>query len=195
MKQYKVFNLIFESANKLREATINQTITDILKSYDIYGNDPHNITKSGEVFERSFDSFMSNKYNIISKELFTSKLYEALLERGFSEWQALNFIYYYFKPAIKRYPIPETYQKVEYYYTTTKDNTYKKSIPIPRSKGLYIYLVDIIENYLHAKDFLLSSEFDKRLSEIMSQGEVLNTITDNDLIKKIKNIKDEDPKF
>lgn len=195
MEQYKVFNLIFETANRLREADISQTIIDILKTYDVSGNDPHNIIKSGKVFERSFDKFKSDENNIISKELFTAKLYEALLERGFSEWQALNFIYYYFKPAIKRYPIPETYQKVEYYYTTTKGNTYKKSIPIPRSKGLYIYIVDVIENYLHAKDFLLSSEFDKRLSEIMSQGEVLNTITDNDLIKKIKNIEDKDPEF
>lgn len=193
--EHKVFNLIFKNANILREAAVSQTITDILTSYDMSGSDPHNITKSGEVFERSFDKFRSDNNNIISKELFTSLLYEKLLERGFNEWQALNFIYYYFKPAIKRYPIPETYQKVEYYYTTTKDNTYKKSIPIPRSKGLYIYLVDVIENYLHAKDFLLSSEFDKRLSEIMSQGEVLNTITDNDLIKKIKNIKDKDPEF
>lgn len=193
--EYKLFNLIFESANRLREANINQAITDILKSYDLSGNDPHHITKSGEVFERSFDYFMSDKNKPISKELFTSKLYEALLERSFSEWQALNFIYYYFKPAIKRYPIPKTYQEVEYYTTTEKGNTYKKSIPIPRSKGLYIYLVDVIENYLHAKDFLLSSEFDKRLSEIMSQGEVLNTITDNDLIKKIKNIEDKDPEF
>lgn len=193
--KYKLFNLIFESANRLREADISQTIIDILKSYDVSGNDPHNITKSGKVFERSFDKFKSDEDNIISKELFTSKLYEALLKRGFSEWQALNFIYYYFKPAIKRYPIPETYKKVEYFTITVKGNTHKKSIPIPRSKGLYIYLVDVIENYLHAKDFLLSSEFDKRLSEIMSQGEILNTITDNDLIKKIKDIKDEDPEF
>lgn len=191
----KLFRIIFTYANALRESTINKTVEYILKTYDNIGNDPHNISKQGEIFERSFDWFMSDNMQTISKELFTSKLYEALLESGFSEWQALNFIYYYFKPAIKRYPIPETYQKIEYYYTTTKGNTYKKSIPIPRSKGLYIYLVDVIENYLHAKDFLLSSEFDKRLSEIMSQGEVLNTITDNDLIKKIKNIEDKDPEL
>lgn len=191
----KLFKIIFTHANILRESTINKTVEYILKTYNNVGNDPHSISKQGEIFERSFDSFMLNNMQTISKELFTSKLYEALLKRGFSEWQALNFIYYYFKPAVKRYPIPETYQKVEYYYTTTKGNTYKKSIPIPRSKGLYIYLVDVIENYLHAKDFLLSSEFDKRLSEIMSQGEILNTITDKDLIKKIKNIEDKDPEF
>ena len=193
--KYKLFNLIFESANKLREAAPNDTADLILKSYDISGSDPHNIIRSGRVFEKSFDDFLSERDELISKELFTSLLYKKFLERGFSEWQALNFIYYYFKPAVKRYPIPETYQRIEYFTTTVEGNTYKKPIPIPRSKGLYIYLVDVIENYLHAKDFLLSSKFDKRLSEIMSQGEVLNTITDNDLIKKIKNIKDEDPKF
>ena len=190
MKNYNLFKLIFNKANTLRESTAKETANFILNSYDSIGGDPHNIINSGKIFERSFDDFVSEDGKTIAKEIFTYKLYEAFLELGFSEWQALNFIYYYFKPAIKRYPIPETYQKIEYYITSIAGNIYKKSIPIPRSKGLYIYLVDIIENYLHAKDFLLSSEFDKRLSEIMSQGEILNTITDKDLIRKIKNIED-----
>ena len=54
-------------------------------------------------------------------------------------------------------------------------------------------MVDIIENSLKLKDVFLKSKLDKALSEIMSQGEILNTITDSKLISEIKNIEDKDP--
>lgn len=189
----KLFEYIYTCANKLREATVSDTAEFILKTYDKLGNDPHRIQDAGRIFNRSVDKFQLDSFSEINKEYFVFKLYEKFLEYGFKEFQCLNFIYYYFKPAIKRFPLPETYQKIKYYATTVKGTTYLKSIEIPRSKGLYIYLVDIVENFLKLKDVFLKSKLDKTLSEIMSQGEILNTISDSKLISEIKNIEDKDP--
>ena len=189
----KLFEYIYTCANKLREATVSDTAEFILKTYDKLGNDQHRIQDAGRIFNRSVDKFQLDSFSEINKEYFVFKLYEKFLEYGFKEFQCLNFIYYYFKPAIKRFPLPETYQKIKYYATTVKGTTYLKSIEIPRSKGLYIYLVDVIENFLKLKDVCLKSKLDKTLSEIMSHGEILNTISDSKLISEIKNIKDEDP--
>lgn len=188
----KLFEYIYTYANKLREATVSDTAEFILKTYDKLGNDPHRIQDAGRIFNRSVDKFQLDSLSEINKEYFVFKLYEKFLEYGFKEFQCLNFIYYYFKPAIKRFQIPETYQKIKYYTTTVKGTTYLKSIEIPRSKGLYIYLVDVIENFLKLKDIFLKSKLDKTLSEIMSQGEILNTVTDSKLISEIKNIEDKD---
>ena len=189
----KLFEYIYTYANKLREATVSDTARFILKTYDKLGSNPHKIQDAGRIFNRSVDKFQLDNFLEVNKEHFVFKLYEKFIEYGFKEFQGLNFIYYYFKPAIKRFQLPETYQKIKYYSTTVKGNTCLKSIEIPRSKGLYIYLVDIIENHLKLKDLFLKSKLDKTLSEIMSQGEILNTITDFKLISEIKNIENKDP--
>lgn len=192
MSTYKLFEYIYIKSEKLREAYVDDTIDSIFKRY--YNNeDSHSIEKAGKLLDKYADPLLYDDDREMDKNTFAIKIYDNFIERGFNEKQALDMLFYLFKYAKNKFPLPETYQKIKYYTTTIKGTTYLKSIEIPRSKGLYIYLVDVIENYLKLKDLFLKSKLDKTLSEIMSQGEILNTISDSKLISEIKNIEDKDP--
>lgn len=192
MNTYKLFECIYTSSEKLREAYVDSTMDYIFKKY-YNGSDPHSIEKAGKALDGYIDPFLYDDDREMNKNTFAIKVYNNFIERGFNKKQALDMLFYLFKYAKNKFPLPETYQKIKYYATTVKGTTYLKSIEIPRSKGLYIYLVDVIENFLKLKDVFLKSKLDKTLSEIMSQGEILNTISDSKLISEIKNIEDKDP--
>ena len=192
MKEKLLFEYIYLYSERLREAYVSSTINAIFKKY-YNGTDPHSIEKAGKALDGYVDKFLYEDGSEMDKNTFAIKIYNNFIERGFNERQAIDMLFYLFKYAKNKFPLPETYQKIKYYSTTVKGNTCLKSIEIPRSKGLYIYLVDIIENSLKLKDLFLKSKLDKTLSEIMSQGEILNTITDSKLISEIKNIEDKDP--
>lgn len=192
MSTHKLFEYIYIKSEKLREAYVDDTIDSIFKRY--YNNeDPHSIEKAGKLLDKYADPLLYDDDREMDKNTFAIKIYNNFIERGFNERQAIDMLFYLFKYAKNKFPLPETYQKIKYYATTVKGTTYLKSIEIPRSKGLYIYLIDVIENYLKLKDLFLKSKLDKTLSEIMSQGEILNTVTDSKLISEIKNIEDKDP--
>lgn len=192
MKRKLLFEYIYLYSERLREAYVSSTINAIFKKY-YNGTDPHSIEKAGKSLNSYVDQFLYEDGSEMDKNTFAIKIYNNFIERGFNERQAIDMLFYLFKYAKNKFSLPETYQKIKYYSTTVKGNTCLKSIEIPRSKGLYIYLVDIIENYLKLKDIFLKSKLDKTLSEIMSQGEILNTVTDSKLISEIKNIEDKDP--
>lgn len=193
MNTYKLFECIYTLGEKLKEAYVDSTMDYIFKKY--YNRvDPHSIEKAGKALDGYIDPFLYDNDKEMDKNTFAIKVYNNFIKRGFNKKQALDMLFYLFKYAKNKFPLPETYQKIKYYTTTVKGTTYLKSIEIPRSKGLYIYLVDVIENSLKLKDLFLKSKLDKTLSEIMSQGEILNTISDSKLISEIKNIEDKDPK-
>ena len=181
----RLFEYIYINAQKLREAEAKSTAGLILKNYDTVGNDPHRIAELGRKFNTLPDMFFSEDDKEIDQNTFAIQLYKELLNNGVDNKKALDFVYYFFKYVTNKFILPKKYTTIQYFGTTIDGIDYKKDIPLPRSKGLYIYLVDIID----ASGALFNDEFDKKLSAAIRSGEAIDNNKDKKFVSMIKNLK------
>ena len=181
----RLFEYIYINAQKLREAKPNAMAARILQSYDIVGNDPHKIAELGRKFNTLPDMFFSDDDREIDQNTFAIQLYKELLNKGIDNKRALDFVYYFFKYVTNKFILPKKYTTIQYFGTTVEGTDYRKDIPIPRSKGLYIYLVDIID----ASGALFNDEFDKKLSVAIKSGEAIDNNKEKKFVSMIKNLK------
>ena len=180
----RLFNYIYINAQKLREAEAKSTASIILKKYDIVGNDPHRIAELGRKFNTLPDMYFYGDKEI-DQNTFAIQLYKELLNKGIDNIKALDFVYYFFKYATNKFILPKKYTTIQYFGTTVDGVDYRKEIPLPRSKGLYIYLVDIID----ASGALFNDEFDKKLSAAIRSGEAIDNNKEKKFVSMIKNLK------
>ena len=181
----QLFEYIYISAKRLREAEVSSMADTIVSKYSRSGGDPHTVAEIGRKFNTLPDLYFSDNGKEIDQNTFAIELYKSILERDVSSRQALDFVYYFFKYVTNKFILPKKYTTMQYFGTTVDGVDYKKDIPLPRSKGLFIYLVDIID----ASGALFNNEFDRKLSAAIRSGEAIDNNKEKKFVSMIKNLK------
>lgn len=181
----RLFEYIYINAQRFREAEVSSTASLIVSKYSRSGGDPHTIAEIGRKFNTLPDLYFYDNGKEIDQNKFAIELYKSILEKDVSSKQALDFVYYFFKYVTNKFILPKKYTTIQYFGTTVDGVDYRKEIPLPRSKGLYIYLVDIID----ASGALFNDEFDKKLSAAIRSGEAVDNNKEKKFVSMIKNLK------
>lgn len=179
--RYKLFEYIFNTANKLREMKLNAFISEIEKHNSALDG-RESINALGTAFNNfKPDKFMNDNEIEISGEDFVKDAYVRLKPK-YGIRGAVVILYSFLLNVEDKFQIPDKYRIVNYYVMQKKNNKYEKILiprEIPRVKSLQLYLAYILRSFSGTAKEVLLSELDLILIGIMDNNKVLDETESN----------------
>lgn len=177
----KLFEYIFNTANKLREMKLDAFV-DKVEKYNLALDGRNAINALGKSFDEfKPDKFMDDNEIEISGEDFVKDAY-ARLKPKYGIRGAVVILYSFLLNVEDKFQIPDKYRIVNYYVMQKKNNKYEKVLiprEIPRVKSLQLYLAYILRSFSGTAKEILLSELDLILIGIMDNNKVLDETESN----------------
>lgn len=177
----KLFEYIFNTANKLREMKLNVFIDEVEK-HDLKLDGRNAINSMGKAFNNfKPEKFLDDNEIEVSGEDFVKQAY-ARLKPKFGVRGAVVILYSFLLNVEDKFQIPDKYRIINYYTMQKKKGKYKKVLiprEIPRVKSLQLYLAYVLRSFPETAKEILLSELDLILMGIMDNNKVLDEIESN----------------
>ena len=174
----KLFEYIFNTANKLREMELSAFV-DKVEKYDLALDGREAINSLGKSFnDFKPDKFMDDNEIEISSEDFIKQAY-AKLKPKYGVRGTVVILYSFLLNVEDKFQIPDKYRVVNYYVMQKKNGKYEKVLihrEIPRVKSLQLYLAYILRSFSESAKEILLSELDFILMGIMDNDKVLDGV-------------------
>lgn len=178
--RYKLFEYIFNTANKLREMKLNAFISEIEKHNSALDG-RESINALGTAFNNfKPDKFMDNEIEIPGED-FVKEAYKKLKPK-YGIRGAVVILYSFLLNIEDKFQIPDKYRIVNYYVMQKKNGKYEKVLiprEIPRVKSLQLYLARILKSFPETTNEILLSELDFILMGIMDNNKTLDETESN----------------
>lgn len=177
----KLFEYIFNTANRLRELQLSPFIDEVEK-HDLALDGRNAINTLGKNFnDLKSDKFLDDNDVEISDEDFVKQAYSKLKPK-YGIRGAVVILYSFLLNVEDKFQIPDKYRIVNYYVMQKKNGKFEKVLiqrEIPRVKSLQLYLAYVLRSFSGTAKEILLSELDFILMGIMENDKVLDEIESN----------------